>query len=408
MLGKNEKIIIYGAGKIGQRIYDLCMDQNIEVVAVWDNYPEKVLQFSNKNILRKPPLECNISKDTTIIVTPFSQNMARSIVSQLKKMGFKKIIYDRSIISDMLARYCANLQKYINKKVDLKECFICPARRDAKIECEVFNNNIGNFHYEDHNHVSFHVMGFLVTTNCNLTCVGCNHLRDHFEPKHNVNFDVNNIFSDLQKIISAVDFIKSLVVVGGESFMHPELEEILRAILSLPKIGFIQIITNGTVVPKNKKVFEVLANSRIFVEISGYGNKLSEKLVKKRKQFFEKLDEYKINYRYDEVFQWIDFGGFEKRNYSITQWQEIYNNCCFVSNDLFDGKLHKCSRSAYGQMLGKLPIYTNDYLDIRNSQPGDLRQQIIKYLKVIPQVCYHCNGTCNIIIPAGKQLRRSK
>jgi len=410
-ISDESRIVIYGAGKIGRRIYDLCQDRGIEIVAVWDNFPEKVLAFPKKKPIAKPvvfaPGETAADyglAGATIIITPFSHNMAEELVKPLENRGFRRVVHDRSEISEILIQHCRWLSSKENYNINLQDCFICPARRDEHVECDVFNKSMGNVNYGSEDYVALPVLGFLLTTRCNLTCIGCNHLQDLFDKSHNVHFQRADIFNDLEKLIDAVDFVKSIVIVGGEAMLHPDFETLLRKVVALPKVGFVQLITNGTVVPKNEKVYELLSNKRVIVEISGYGDEISSKLVKKREVLFRKLTEAGIYYRYDEVMQWIDFGGFEKRNYAPMEWKEVYDKCCFVSNDLFNGQLHKCSRSAYGQFLEKTPAYKNDYVDVRALSGIELRHQIKTFIKKIPQACYHCDGTTTKTMPAGVQL----
>lgn len=411
-LTNESKVIIYGAGKIGRRIFDLCQKRNIEVVQVWDNYPERVVAFHRKELISRPPnfKGNNIAEDyqlegSTVIVTAFSPNMARKMARPLENKGFEKVIFDRTEISSILIEHCQWLKEEEKEfTVDLQECFICPARRDELIECDVFNNSMGMQNYDSSDYISLPVLGFLLTTKCNLTCVGCNHLRDHFDNIHNVNFKADEILDDLRKLLNAVDFVKSIVIVGGEALMHPDFEYLLRQVIELSKIGFIQIITNGTVIPKKDEVFKLLSNKRVVVEISGYGNEPGSARVKKRDDFFEKLSEFGVFYRYDEATQWVDFGDFNERNFSQQAWEGTYENCCFVSNDLFNGQLHKCSRSAYGLFLENIPEYKDDFVDIRATNEFELRGQVKLFLETLPKVCRHCNGTTTKTIPAGVQV----
>ncbi len=410
-IASDSRIIIYGAGKIGRRIFDLCEERGIRVVHVWDNFPEKVVAFHRKELISRPPdfsggqTATDYGLDgTTVIVTAFSPNMASMMARPLMTKGFKNVIHDRSEISSILIGHCNWLSDRQRFKFNLRDCFICPARRDEKIECNVFNSALGMPNRDASDCVILPALGFLLTTKCNLTCVGCNHLRDHFEKSHNVDFRSDKILGDLRKLLDAVDFVKSVVIVGGEALVHPDFENILRQVIDLPKIGFVQLITNGTVLPKRVSVFELLSHPRVVVEVSGYGNEPGHLRVGKRNKFFEQLSNFGVTYRYDEATQWIDFGGFHERNFSLEAWNRVYKTCCFVSNDLFNGQLHKCSRSAYGMYLGKIPEYKDDFVDIRATSTEGLREAIQKYIKRLPMVCRHCNGTTTKTIPAGVQV----
>ena len=250
-------------------------------------------------------------------------------------------------------------------------------------------------------------MGILTTTRCTLTCAGCNHLRDHFQPHHNFDISCAEIAADLDTLLGQVDMINKLVIVGGEAFLHPELEQILRHVLTLPRIGIIHMITNGTVMPKNDAIFSLLTNKRVIVEISGYGERIPVQLRERVAMFIDALARHRINHRHTQTMQWFDFGGFEERDYPQEQLRAVHASCCFVSNDLFNGRLYACSRSALGTQLGKIPDYPGDYVELRNTENSGLRERLTAFFnKRQLGVCRHCNGTSATTITAGHQAVR--
>ena len=82
----------------------------------------------------------------------------------------------------------------------------------------------------------------------------------------------------------------------------------------------------------------------------------------------------------------------------------VYSSCCFVSNDLFNGRLYSCSRSALGTFLGKLPEYPDDFVDLRKAEQSGLRGRLMAFFeKKHAKACRHCNGTTAVTIEAGRQ-----
>jgi hypothetical protein len=292
-------------------------------------------------------------------------------------------------------------------RFDFATCHLCPVAKEAHQRCDIFSRhvaeNVGAYLPDD----AFVIpsMGILITNHCNLTCEGCNHLRDHYQPSDNVRLETEAIIGDIQRVLDAADFVERVVVVGGEAFVHSDIANILRRVLALPKIGLVQIITNGTIVPKEAGLLELLTDRRILVEISGYGDYLPRPLRENVRQFVSLLRSRGVNHRHLETLDWQDFGGFEHRGYTRQQHLRVYKTCCFVSNDLFDGKLFKCSRSAFGTRIGKIPDYPADYVDVRNSPPDQLRPRLLEFFAhKFPEVCQHCDGTSEKRVPAGVQL----
>lgn len=358
---EGKKIIIYGAGKIGKRIFqslghfdykpEFFWDKNAGILAAATPIPVHHTDFTI--------IPHKSRKNYVVIVTVFAKAVNEQICQELFDLGYDVISISKETTD--------NLNRYIGQ----------------------------------HRGLVFPKIGLLITDKCNLACKGCNHLRFRNERKGYTEIAAPILIADLKKILEAVDFIGQITVVGGEPFLHNDLYQILRDVLLLSKIDKIEVITNGTVIPINRNVFEVLAHERITVEISGY-KELPNKLKLSTERFISELKRYNVNYNYQDTLTWFDFGDFIDREYLRSQLKDIYDSCCFVSNDLFDGKLHKCSRSVFANQLSLIPDYPEDYVNVRSSK--DLKSDLIKFLKMTyPSVCLHCNGTSTKTIEAGCQ-----
>jgi hypothetical protein len=283
-------------------------------------------------------------------------------------------------------------------------------QKDEASGCSIFDRHISGGQLPVRNSVTvsplvIRSMGVLISNQCNLTCVGCNHLRDHYHKSDNVDLEIRSVLSDLTRVVEAADFIKTVVLVGGEALLHPNVDQVIEGILSMPRIGVLLIITNGTVIPRSERVFDLMQNPRVIVEISGYGDNVPKHLRLKRGGFLKKLTSLGINHRYVETLMWTDFGGFEARGYGEEEIRRIYKSCCFVSNDMFNGRLFKCSRSAYGTHIAKIPDYPTDYVDIRDGARETLRQNLFRFFAdEKPRACNHCNGAVAPAMAAGVQI----
>ena len=350
---KGRKIIIYGAGKIGKILYKSLTQLGFTVDQFWDEYDIEIdgVIINKPNVLSIPKVERN---DYIFLITIFAENISEEISNKLLKFGYI-VVYSKKIINEIIYEACK--KEFV---FDVETCHTCPVLRN---DCDIFCNHIIKDLPKEN--LIIHNMGVLISNKCNLSCQGCNHLRYLYKKKDNMDLTSEEIINDLTKIVDASDLICRLVIVGGEAFLHSEFYRILKDILELPKIGIINVITNGTVMPKNKEVFKLLSNKRVIVEISDYGDRLSEKLRDNMREFMVELDKNNVNYLCMNTLQWYDFGGFYRRSYSEEKHNYIYKTCCFVSNDLFKGRLYKCSRSTFGTLLGKIPIYPQDYVATR-------------------------------------------
>lgn len=405
---KNKKIIIFGAGKIGKSLISLLKELDIKIDYVWDNNALKCDRIEDFTIT-KPYLQLENKSDFIVLITIYAQEVSKKIYQDLLENNFENIIYEREKLNTLFYDTCKNELNQNKFIFDLNKCHLCPVSKDIEKRCDIYDEYVEKKFMISRNSnktgIVIPSMGILVSNKCNLTCKGCNQLRDIYKSSDVININVDDILNDLKKISNAVDKIEKVVIVGGESLLHKDINLIIKRIMQIDNIGIIQFITNGTIVPKNNEIFELLSNSRVKVEVSGYGDFLSEKLQANVEIFLKKLKDFNVNYEYVKTLQWFDFGDFEKRNYSKEKWQDVYNTCCFISNDLFNGELHKCARSVFGKHLHRLPEHKNDYINIREVPEEELSKKIDKFLKnTLPSTCQHCHGTSSLTMPAGQQI----
>ncbi len=412
---KKKKIIIYGAGKIGTRVFRFFSRFNIPVCFFWDAKAELIREVESSPVL-EPDFERIAMEDRenyVVIVTIFSENICHIVHDRLNEAGFHNVISDRKFIDSLLYFECKKNVAENKFCFDLKTCYFCPVSKETEKRCDIFDDYVRKHFVRGNQNVGYGrklivpSMGVLISNRCTLTCKGCNHLREYYNPSDNVDIAAKQIGDDLHRIIEAVDLIFAVVIVGGEPFLHKDIEDIIGRVLDLPKIGIVHIISNGTVALKSDSVFERLSNPRVIVEISGYRDRIPKKLQNSVELFIAKLARYRINYRYTQQMQWFDFGGFEQRSYSEEDLRRVHSSCCFVSNDMFDGKLHKCSRSVFGNFLGKIPDFESDYVDIRRTAKEALRAKLEDFFgKKYAEVCRFCSGTSTETIEAGQQIER--
>jgi hypothetical protein len=405
-------VIVYGAGKIGKHVLATCRMFNIPVVDVWDIHAD-VIGTVHEYPVQQPRFDYHdqhVRDKVVVIVTIFSENGAEERRSVVNEKGYRNVCIDRSIINNLCFHYCSTEISRGQFKFDLKTCHTCPVQKDEASGCSIFDRHISGGQLPVRNSVTvsplvIRSMGVLISNQCNLTCVGCNHLRDHYHKSDNVDLEIRSVLSDLTRVVEAADFIKTVVLVGGEALLHPNVDQVIEGILSMPRIGVLLIITNGTVIPRSERVFDLMQNPRVIVEISGYGDNVPKHLRLKRGAFLKKLTSLGINHRYVETLMWTDFGGFEARGYGEEEIRKIYKSCCFVSNDMFNGRLFKCSRSAYGTHIAKIPDYPTDYVDIRDGARETLRQNLFRFFAdEKPRACNHCNGAVAPAMAAGVQI----
>ena len=272
-------------------------------------------------------------------------------------------------------------------------------RKDYKIYLEEhsikhtwYKNIAAIWPYEYLNKVHIFQSDVLVTERCNLNCSHCNMFIPHFEaPKHR---DLDIIINDIDSYFGIVDYVSVFHLVGGEPFLHPQIQDVIQHILTnyADKIDKFIITTNGSIAPKPSTI-ELLKSSDVILSISNY----SDKLQKLKSKVERVIDIYKSNgikhYVRNEI-EWYDFGDLRvKKNLPTDKLIKHFDSCTAPFRGLNDGKFYYCHLNT-GAVLTKLfPLDKNDYVEIDKISKEDLLKFDLGYTDLgYITFCDNCNG----------------
>lgn len=244
------------------------------------------------------------------------------------------------------------------------------------------------YHTQDDENVNFVRIQFVVSERCSLRCRDCTHLMQYYQ--HPQNVELEKYKKDFDLLLSAVECVSELRILGGEPFMNKEMYKVIDWYHDNDKIQNISVYTNGTIIPDENNL-RALAKPKIRLHISDYGvvSGQIERLV-------EVLKEWNIKFYVRSYDEWQDAGNLVCRKNSINKMKEIFS-VCFERNcvTFFRGQLHRCPRSAHAMNLGAMPDIKDDYVDLSNWN-GDIEQlkKQLKYLqeKEYIMACNYCDG----------------
>lgn len=274
-------------------------------------------------------------------------------------------------------------------------------RKDYKIYLEEhdikhtwYKNIAAIWPFEYLNKVHIFQSDVLVTERCNLNCSHCNMFIPHFEmPKHR---ELDIIIKDIDSYFDIVDYVSVFHLVGGEPFLHPQIQNVIQHIITnyADKIDKFIITTNGSIAPKPSTI-ELLKSSDVILSISNY----SDKLQKLKSKVEKVIDIYKSNgikhYVRNEI-EWYDFGDLRiKNNLPTDKLIKHFDSCTAPFRGLNEGKFYYCHLNT-GAVLTKLfPLDKNDYVEIDKVSKEDLLKFDLGYTDLgYITFCDNCNG-CN-------------
>tara|TARA_E500000178_G_C16948465_1_gene720005 strand:+ start:52 stop:768 length:717 start_codon:yes stop_codon:yes gene_type:complete len=195
---------------------------------------------------------------------------------------------------------------------------------------------------------------------------------------------------NVEKILSAVDKIYDVRILGGEPFLYKHLPKLLEMICESAKVSRITVYTNATFVPK-PEILEALKNNIIEVEITDY-----DELSRNRLKMIDTFKEHKIRFIDHKPQNWTDSARVVKSEKKGKELALMFERCCV--NDvlsLLHGRIYHCPFSANAHNLEAIPVDKTDWIDLSETKnPTDLRLAISKFYfgKAFQSACKFCLG----------------
>lgn len=375
---KSKKIIVFGTTalammgmrvveQLGRKIYCFC-DNNLSkqgsnIAGVRVEPPQIIKTFSEEQIL--------------IIVCAYREKAYEEITMQIKEMGNYRI-FDRLFVEYMYQT------KILNRNMDNAafEKALCSQRKD------------GTFYIEK-------AISIGITNKCSLNCKHC----VSYIPfqKEKADRSTDEILNGLRTLSENVDFIHAVSLVGGEALLHEKIIYLCREIAKISNLGMIRLITNGNTYPK-PEVFEQLSKYITEINLSDYG-----KYSKYKSDVKHLCEKFRIIYN-EKSFSndnWIDLGGFQKRDYNIGQLKKMLKSCPFTDNclSLKRGRIYFCGRTAWMNELAGIEEYDEDYVELYGEKAKERLKSFLSDTDYL-QTCKHCGLLENKEVKAGVQAMR--
>lgn len=256
----------------------------------------------------------------------------------------------------------------------------------------------------------FHSLQISIGDICNLRCRDCINFIPYMQKRINRKYE--EICADIDFLFEKVTYIRYLPILGGESFLHPKLEQIVYYILVNygNRISKLQIYTNGTISKFSKSLLELFRENRdkIWIYVSNYTYS-NPQLTLEFDIFIDMLKENDIPYYYEDNFIWNDTGIRNLSYIDHTDLEEFVTTCSPPCRDYQDGKLFYCGNAKFAAKVFQIED-KNNYLNLKIENNviaiTEFMQGFLKdgYL----EICKICNGydemTNSKLVDAGIQI----
>lgn len=369
-------IIIFGMGRVCERILPK-LKRDFRISAIIDNYT-KLSSYEGMKIYKIKDLDKRKLLQKKIVVTT-SQNAFESIKKELEILGLKE--------NEHFCRI-----------------------EDFMIE----------WYWKNRNEVCIPQITSSITSCCTFKCKKCATLMPYF--KKHYSYSLTDILLDLKLLFNKIDYVASYFLIGGEPFLNPLLANIINGVCEMyeEKIGGVQIISNGTIVP-DSETLGILKKYNVQVRLSDYTRTIN--YSNRLKEVLNVLENNKINYSINNYEKWIDLG-FPDENIDYGNDKKIINEhmklCSTGCHALNDGKLFYCGTLFYAEKSGLFQLKKGDFIDLREeikdkTELEHMKYKIMKYCKgdisdSYISLCRHCRGfgidnnyVCNVAEQIGTE-----
>jgi organic radical activating enzyme len=244
----------------------------------------------------------------------------------------------------------------------------------------------------------------LVNSVCSLNCKYCVQYINNYPPRLRKNVPTQRVCEDIRAFLGAVDNIGGVSVMGGETFLHPEIHLIAKALSEQENFGLASFPTSGTV-PLDPRKLESFRDSRLSINFGNYTRVLNER---QKDLFWSNIELVKsmgLSYTVgNPMLEWIKPSTLYDLGNAKADMERKKQSCAMPPRNLQakNGKLHPCDLGVALTCIGILDD-PEDYVDIAGTPDlMALREKIRAFIHApFYRACGHCNAyphTCEAMV----------
>ncbi len=362
-----KQIAVFGAAKAGWYVMKALAVRGVEIACFCDNNDYKQESGYHGHVVLSPADLQEAYPEAIVLVALFRHKNAEELKEHFRSQGFTVPDHDAygflfGYFTEVAGRQCDH--EHLAKS--LKRLAVYYSLDGYRY------GDIG-----DNEFVSPFVTG-VVTQKCNLRCYDCGQRIPYYTTP--VNFSVPKIVEDIKRYCSAFTLVPEISLHGGEPFLHPEIGEICREISAIPNLVFINLITNGNILP-TEDILRNLAAAGADLHQSDYG-----KLSKQQTEIFlacSKHDIFCDIHFVDQSEMWIRSAPIQPYARTAAETDSIYRECAAtkVCCQIMDGRMYRCPISAHGMAQGLIPQAESDFVKLQEGDDDTLTHSVRSFLR---------------------------
>lgn len=369
-----KEIVVYGFGKVAQRNIDKIL-RDFSVKCIVDNAPKYAAGTSYGEIVIQDQQSARGLLKTYKVIVCTSSLAYASIQKDLQSLGLKEF-----------EDYC-RLEDFMPE-----------------------------WYWKYRGEVVISQMSSSITSRCTLNCRHCN----VFMPYYKTHYDttVEELLQDMELLFRRVDYLTSYFIFGGEPLLNKSLPEMLTRIHEKyhDRIGYMQIITNGTVLP-SQELLEACKACKVKIRLSDYTRQVPYN--KKLEEVKNTLERSGVEWSMGVYDMWLSLEFPEKKKPIASNPEDAKKHmlaCSQGCHMVGDGRLYYCGALCNADRCGLWKLQKGDYVDLNESE-GSLEKDKLRILRYclgdvdqkyisLCNVCYGAGADNPHEVVAGVQMKR--
>lgn len=404
-------VVIRGGSNLGEAVERKLKSSGIQVTVFWDMRYEE-LQNINGVPVRKPFSFQYPIDETLVILCIANHTIKKALTREIFENGYIHFLRGDMFYQGTICKFQNGMMLTAEQCWKSNECRPLICERATSI---VKNRNQNVF---DDERIDFTYIAFIVNSICNLKCKYCFQYISNYPAEKRENVPIEVLKRDVDLFMDIIDSTGSITVMGGETFLHPQIGEFIEYLCKKSNFGFISVASNGLVRIKPKQL-EGMGDKRVAINFGSYLHVATEQEKENYYKNIELVKSYGITYtesiklpRWTVPTTMYPLGKDEQ--YKIDRKQ----NCLMPPRDLQirSGKVHVCDMALAMHHMG-VADYPSDYVDLTLYPDKQERRNKLRELLNAPyyEACGYCNscgkdageggtqGHWNIFSPEGNE-----
>ena len=386
-----QNVILWGAGNLGTAVGKVLLSGGVSILEYWDLKADEIVKCNEIPV--KMPFSHQYDVEKTLIISCIANG---SLGEQWPLRTIQRNGYSHHLLGMELFEGLNCAQTY--QDFDIRRC--TGTRGCSLTNCVRYTNLLQGQNSHSDKKLIFQVMVFSISSLCTLNCKYCGQGLEKYPTRKN--YDKADIFRDIDNMMSSVDFVGMLSLIGGEPFIHPDIAEIVEKALEWENIGVVNITTNG-VFRVSKDTIRRLNHPRVLISFSCYDPYLTEAQEAVLQQNIDLVRETGITYSLSHPL-WSKPQEIKKYHSDVSYMEKRKAGCdpAALCSTVRNGVYAPCTLAERMSGQGHCGI-EEDLVDVTVRE--GLRERLIENRnKPFYQVCAYCSDKGSVQVPAGEQI----